>query len=92
MIDKLKKEAMKKGMQLMSSPQFMKMMSDPRVMKAIGQAFALRGQIQSEVDSRLRAVAATFGLATEEEVMELRRTISRMESAMTDMERQAKDQ
>jgi len=89
MIDKLKKEAMKKGMQLMSSPTFMKMMSDPRVMKAIGQAFALRGQISSEVDAKLRNAAATFGLATEDEVRELRRTISRMESAMTEMEKKS---
>ncbi len=86
MIDKLKKEAMKKGMQLMSSPGFMKMMSDPRVMKAIGQAFALRGQVQSEFDEKLRSIAATFGFATEEEVQELKRTISRMESTIINLE------
>lgn len=83
MIDKLKKEALKRGMKLMSNPKFMRAMADPRVMTAISQGFALHGRIQSEVDERLRKVAHMFNFATAEEVQELKRTIRQMETAIS---------
>lgn len=91
MIDKLKQEAMKRGMTLLTNPKVMKFMSDPRVMKTISQGFALRGRVQSEVDDRLRTLADTFNLATREEVRDLKRAIGRMERDMTDMDRRLKD-
>lgn len=87
MLDSLKKEAMKRGMKLMTNPKFMQMMADPRVMKAISQAFALRGRVQSEVDGRLKELAETFKLATRQDVQELRRNLRQMERNMNEMER-----
>ncbi len=87
MIAKLKKEAMKQGMKMMSNPKFMQMMSDPRVMKAIGNFFTLRGRVQSEMDCRLRSMAETFNFATKDEVKDLKRNMSRVESALDRLER-----
>lgn len=86
MIAKLKQEAMKQGMKLMGNPRFMKMMSDPRVMKAIGQAFALRGRVQSEIDERIRSVAAALNLATRDDVKELKRSLGRLENTLATVE------
>lgn len=85
MIDKLKQEAMKQGMKLISSPKVMKLMADPRFMNAITQGFALKSRIQSEVDTRLRAMAGALNLATREDLEELQRTLRRMESAVNEM-------
>jgi len=87
MIEKIKKEAMKQGMKLMSNPKFMKMMADPRVMMAITQGFAFKGKLQAELDERLRTVIDRLNLATKEEVSELKRTLSRMEGTVVDLEK-----
>jgi polyhydroxyalkanoate synthesis regulator phasin len=87
MIAKLKEEAMRRGMKLMSNPTFMKVMSDPRVMKAIGEGFALKGRVQSELEGRMRDMATALNLATKEDVKELRRSLEAMEATVTSMEK-----
>jgi hypothetical protein len=87
MFDKLKQEAMRRGMMLMSNPKVMKMMADPRLMNAISQGFAIKGQIQSVIEARLRSIAETLNLATKEDVDALRQTLSRMEDSVTVLER-----
>ncbi len=87
MFDKIKQEAMRRGIMLMSNPKVMKMMADPRVMNAISQGFAIKGRIQSEIEGRLRVLAQTLNLATKEDVDALRQTISRMEDSVTVLER-----
>jgi len=51
MLDKLKQEAMRQGMKLLSNPKVMKMMADPRLMNAISQGFAIKGRIQTEIET-----------------------------------------
>ena len=85
MLDKLKQEAMRRGMKLMQNPKVMKLMADPRLMNALTQGFALKGRIQSEIDSRLRAMAVTLNLATKEDLETLQRTVKRMEHTVTDI-------
>jgi BMFP domain-containing protein YqiC len=87
MFDKMKQEAMRRGMMLMSNPKVMKMMADPRVMNAITQGYAIKGRIQTQIESRLRGLAQTFNLATREDVESLRQTISRMEDSVSSLER-----
>lgn len=89
MLEKLKKQAMAQGMKLMSNPKFMKLMADPRLMTAITQTMALRGRIQSEIDGKLRSLACAFNLATRQEVESLQRELSRMESRMATLKKQA---
>ncbi|MCC6747341.1 MAG: hypothetical protein IT371_06760 [Deltaproteobacteria bacterium] len=87
MMDKLKQEAMRRGMKLMTNPRVMKLMADPRFMNAISQGFALKGRIQSEIDARLRTVAGALHLATKDDVETLQRTVRQMESSMNSLEK-----
>jgi polyhydroxyalkanoate synthesis regulator phasin len=87
MIDKIRQEMMRRGMKLMTNPKVMKAMADPRVMSAITQGFALKGQIQSQIEGTLRQVAAVLNLATKEDVENLRRTLSQVEDSVSDLER-----
>ena len=87
MLEKLKQEAMRQGMKLLSNPKVMKMMADPRLMNAISQGFALKGRIQSEVETRLRLVAGALNLATREDVESLRSTIDQMQQSVSHLER-----
>jgi polyhydroxyalkanoate synthesis regulator phasin len=87
MFDKLKQEAMRQGMKLMSNPKVMKMMADPRLMNAISHGFALKGRIEGEIESRLREVAAKLNLATKEDLDGLRDTLSRMQDSVSHLER-----
>jgi polyhydroxyalkanoate synthesis regulator phasin len=85
MIDKLKQEAMRQGMKLMSNPKVMKLMADPRLMNAITQGFALKSRIQSEIDSRLRTMAVSLNLATKDDLQTLQRTVRQMETTVQDL-------
>jgi hypothetical protein len=87
MFDKLKQEAMRQGMKLMSSPKVMKMMADPRLMNAISQGFALKGRIDGEIESHLRALAVKLNLATKEDLDTLRDTLGRMQDSVDRLER-----
>jgi cell division FtsZ-interacting protein ZapD len=87
MLEKLRQEVMKRGMQLMTNPKVMKMMADPRFMNAISKGFQIKGQIQNEIDGRLRSVADTLNLATRSEVENLQRNLSRMQTTLTNLEK-----
>ncbi len=87
MLEKLKQEAMRQGMKLLSNPKVMKMMADPRLMNAISQGFAIKGRIQTEIETRLRTVAGALNLATREDVESLRSTIDQMQQSVSHLER-----
>lgn len=87
MMDKLKQEVMRRGMKLMTNPKVMKMMADPRVMNAITQGFALKGQIQSQIEEKMRQVATVLNLATKEDVENLRRTLDQVEDSVSSLEK-----
>jgi hypothetical protein len=86
MVEKLRQEAMRQGMKLLSNPKVLKMMADPRLMNAISQGFAVKGRIQSEIDHRLRWIAESLNLATKEEVEGLRRNLDQMEMTLNQLE------
>jgi BMFP domain-containing protein YqiC len=92
MMDKLKQEVMRRGMMLMSNPKVMKMMADPRVMNAISQGFAIKGQIQSSIDARIRSVAHSLNLVTRDDLEGLRQTLHRMEDSVSDLERKVESE
>ena len=85
MLDKLKQEALKQGMKLMTNPKFMKMMADPRLMTALTRGYALKGKIESEIECGIRSLATSLNLATKEEVHDLQQTVRRVESKVTDL-------
>jgi len=87
MMDKIKQQVMRHGMKLLTNPKVMKMMADPRVMNAITQGFAIKGQIQSQIEGTLRQVASVLNLATKEDIENLRRTLHQVEDSVNDLER-----
>lgn len=86
-MDKIKQQVMRHGMKLLTNPKVMKMMADPRVMNAITQGFAIKGQIQSQIEGTLRQVASVLNLATKEDIENLRRTLHQVEDSVNDLER-----
>jgi hypothetical protein len=86
MIEKLKQEAMRQGMKLLSNPKVMKVMADPRFMNAIGQGFALRGRIQMTVEEKLRSFASMLNLVTRDEIEEIKRDLTHVENTVNDLE------
>jgi hypothetical protein len=87
MLDKLKQEALRQGMKLVSNPKVMKMMADPRFMNAVSQLFTLRGRWQAGVEDRIRTIAAYMNLVTRDEIEELKRDLSHVENTLGDIER-----
>jgi hypothetical protein len=89
MMNKIKEEAMKRGMKLMTNPKVMKMMADPRFMNALSKGFQMRGQIQGSVDSALKNVATRLQLATKDDLTNLQRTVQRMENKVSTLQEKA---
>ena len=86
MMNKIKEEAMKRGMKLMTNPKVMKAMADPRFMNALSKGFQMRGQLQGTVDNALKTVAEKLNLATKDDLTKLQRTLQRMESKVTTLQ------
>ncbi len=85
-LKKLREAAMREGMKLMGNPRVMKLMSNPRVMKMMMGAFQLRGNVQAAVDARVKSIAKSLKLATQEEVRDLKATIRTLESQVERMQ------
>ena len=88
-LTKLRETAMREGMKLMSSPRVMKMMQDPRFGKMMMRAFEIRGQVQGNIDKRVKKLARTLKLATREDVETLRSTIRSLERELKEVEARA---
>lgn len=80
MIDKLKKEAMQRGMKLLTNPKVMKLMADPRFMNAIMKSMELRGRLQSDFEGWVRSMAQSLNLATKDDIASLEQSVQRMEA------------
>jgi hypothetical protein len=86
MLGGLKKAAMKRAMKFMQSETGMKLMQNERVMNAAMKAFALRGKLQSSLESASSRLASTFGFATKEEMGKLRAIIRDLEDSLERMQ------
>jgi len=58
-------------------------MGDPRVMNVAMKAVGLGGALKTELDRATRFAAGLFGLATQEEVSELRSTVQSLEDNLS---------
>jgi hypothetical protein len=67
---------------LAGSPRVSKLVSDPRLMNAAMKAMSMGGVLKSNLDKAGRVAAGTFGLATHEEVANLRTTIQQLEDQL----------
>ncbi len=74
---------------LAGSPRVSKLVSDPRLMNAAMKAMTVGGAVKTNLDKAGRLAAGAFGLATHEEVANLRSTIQQLEDQVATLESRA---
>jgi hypothetical protein len=74
------------AMRLVGDPRVSKLMGNPRVVNAAMKAMSVGGSIKTELDKAGRFAAGMFGLATQEEVSQLRSTIQSLEDTVAALE------
>jgi hypothetical protein len=74
---------------LAGSPKVSKLVSDPRLMNAAMKAMSVGGAVKSNLDKAGRLAAGAFGLATHDEVVNLRTTIQQLEDQIITLENKA---
>jgi len=74
---------------LAGSPRVSKIVSDPRLMNAAMKAMTVGGAVKTNLDKAGRLAAGAFGLATHEEVANLRTTIQQLEDQVASLESRA---
>ena len=81
----LKDKVMAEGMKLATNPQVAKLMQDERVMKLVMTAVSMPGKVQSFTAEQKEAFARSMGLATQDEVKDLKRQITALEREINDL-------
>lgn len=74
-----KQQFFNKAFTLMQDPRVAKVVQDPRVMSGLMGAFKLKSELQRNLEGSVQKLAKAFDLASESEVTELRRAVSRLE-------------
>jgi predicted nucleic acid-binding Zn-ribbon protein len=81
----LKDKVMAEGMKLATNPQVAKLMQDERVMKLVMTAVSMPGKVQTFTAEQKDAFAKMMGLATQDEVKDLKRQISALEREVAEL-------
>ena len=74
-----KQQFFNKAFTLMQDPRVAKVVQDPRVMAGVMNAFKLKSELQRNLEGSVQKLAKALDLASESEVSELRRAVSRLE-------------
>jgi cell division FtsZ-interacting protein ZapD len=82
----LKDKLMAEGMKLAGNPQVAKLMQDERFMKLVMTAMSMPGKVSTFTTEQKEHFAAAMGLATQEEVRDLKRTVAALERAVARLE------
>lgn len=85
---KLKEKLVTEGMKLATSPRVAKLMQDERLMKLVMSAAGVPGKVSSFTSEQKEAFAKVMGLATADEVRDLKRTIAALEREVARLRRQ----
>ncbi len=78
----LKDRLMSEGMKLATNPQVAKLMQDERFMKLVMLAMSMPGRVQTFTAEQKESVAKSFGLVTQDELRDLRRTVTSLEQTV----------
>ena len=89
MIDMLKKMAVEKGMSLMQSPTVAKIMASEKTGDLIEKAMTIPFKVSSVVTNQKEKLVEMFDLATQEDMDDLRRNLSKLEAALTEIKGKA---
>jgi cell division FtsZ-interacting protein ZapD len=85
---KLKEKLVSEGIKLATNPRVAKLMQDERLMKLVMTAASVPGRVTSFTDEQKEAFAKAMGLATADEVRDLKRTIASLEREIARLRRQ----
>ncbi len=77
----LKDKLMSEGMKLAANPAVAKLMQDERFMKLVMAAMSMPGRVNTFTAEQKEHFAKAMGLATQEEVRDLKRTVAALERA-----------
>lgn len=86
LLSSLKDQLVGQAMKIAASPRVTKLVSDPRLMNAAMKAMSLGGAVKSNMDKAGKVAATAFGLATQDEVSNLRSTIQNLEDQIAVLE------
>jgi ubiquinone biosynthesis protein UbiJ len=78
----IKDRIVSEGMRLASSPQVAKLMQDERFMKLVMTAMSMPGRVATFTTEQKETFAKSMGLATSDEVRDLRRTVTSLEQTV----------
>jgi cell division FtsZ-interacting protein ZapD len=78
----IKDRIVSEGMRLVSNPQVAKLMQDERFMKLVLTAMSVPGRVATFTTEQKETFAKSMGLATSDEVRDLRRTVTSLEQTV----------
>jgi hypothetical protein len=82
----LKDKLMAEGMKLAANPAFARLMADERFMKLVMAAMSMPGRVNTFTAEQKEHFAKAMGLATQDEVRDLKRTIAALERTVARLE------
>jgi hypothetical protein len=82
----LKYKMISEGMKLAQNPAVAKLMQDERFMKLVMAAMSMPGRMNDFTAEQKEHFAKMMGLATQEEVRDLKRTVAALERALNRLE------
>jgi hypothetical protein len=91
MIDQLKKMAVEKGMAMMQSPTVAKILASEKAGVVIEKAMTLPFKVSGAITKQKEKLVALFDLATQEDMDDLRRALSKVEAVLDDIKKKSKN-
>ncbi|NUO54942.1 MAG: hypothetical protein HOV80_39385 [Polyangiaceae bacterium] len=83
----IKDKLVSEGLKLTQSPTVGKLMQDERFMRLVVLAMSMPGRVSTFTAEQKERFAKEMGLATQEEVRDLKRQVSALEDALRRLER-----
>lgn len=81
--------AVEKGMNLMQSPTVAKIMASEKTGELIEKAMTIPFKVSSVITNQKEKLVEMFDLATQEDMDDLRRNLSKMEATLTEIKSRA---
>ncbi len=91
MIDAIKEKVIGKGMQLMQSPAVTKLLESEQVGRVMEVAMSIPIKAAGLLQTQKERLVALLSLATQDDVDDLRRALSRMEDVLRDIRKDSGD-
>jgi hypothetical protein len=91
MLDAIKKMAMEKGMSLMESEKVAKVLSNETVGAIVEKAMTVPFKISNAIASQKEKLVSMLDLATQEDIDDIRRTMTRVEDVLQEIKKESGD-